>query len=144
MKNSKCLLSVLLACAASLSAQSRLLNIASFGAACGADLVASPIRTAAGVTLRFELTSAAPASVAVLVAGQQTVLPLPLPNTNCGLLVQPRATFIALVDAAGSAAFRFPVPSVAPVTLDFQVVTLALARNGRTAESSNGVRVTIQ
>lgn len=58
--------------------------------------------------------------------------------------VPPRATFIALVDAAGSAAFRFPLPPVAPVTIDFQVVTLALARNGRTAESSNGVRVTIQ
>ena len=60
------------------------------------------------------------------------------------LLVQPRAIFIALVDAAGSAAFRFPLPPVAPVTIDFQVVTLVLARNGRTAESSNGVRVTIQ
>ncbi len=130
--------------AAALSAQSRTVTFTPFGVACGADLAASLVRAAAGATVRVDLTNAAPGSVAVLVAGQQVPNPTPLPNSNCGLLVQPRATFVAVVDAVGAAAFRFVLPPISPLSLDFQAVTIALLRNGRTAESSNGIHLSVQ
>ena len=115
-----------------------------FGRPCGCDLAGSAVRTATGPVLRFDVTNAAPSSIAVLVLGQLAGTPFPLPGTNCLLLVQPRATLLQQVDVNGAAAFRFPLPPIAPLSVDFQAVTIALSRNGRTAESSNGVNLTVR
>jgi hypothetical protein len=119
-------------------------NFTPFGRPCGGDLAGSLVRTGTGPVVRFDVANAAPNSIAVMVIGQQLPVALPLPNSNCGLLVQPRATLLAQVDGNGAAAFRFPLPPIAPISLDFQAVTIALNRNGRTAESTNGVTLNVR
>jgi hypothetical protein len=119
-------------------------NFTPFGRPCGGDFAGSLVRTGTGPVVRFDVANAAPNSIAVMVIGQQLPVALPLPNSNCGLLVQPRATLLAQVDGNGAAAFRFPLPPIAPIALDFQVVTIALNRNGRTAESTNGVTLNVR
>jgi hypothetical protein len=111
----------------------------SFARPCGGDLAGQQVRSTSGSTVRFDVTNAAPNSYAVLVVGQEMLRGLQLPGSTCLLLVQPRATAILQVDASGAAAFRFGLPPISPLDLDFQAVTVALNRNGRTAESTNGV-----
>jgi hypothetical protein len=126
----------------SVAANAQTVTFTSFGRPCGGDLNGSQVRTATGTTVRFDVTNAAPNSVAVLVLGHQS-RPLPLPGSNCTLLVDPRATVLQQVDRTGAAAFRFQLPPIAPLSIDFQAVTIALNRNGRTAESTNGVNLAV-
>lgn len=108
----------------------------SFGRPCGGDLAGSIVR---GPAIQMDVTNAAPASVAILVAGHMAARPHPLPNSNCLLLVDPRLTLVTPVDRHGNASFHLRLPHVTPLDVDFQAVTIALHRNGRTAESTNGV-----
>jgi hypothetical protein len=112
---------------------------ASFIRPCGADLAGQQVRSPAGSAVRFDVTNAAPNCFAVMVVGQEMARGIQLPGSNCLLVVQPRATLVQQVDAAGATSFRFHLPPISPIDLDFQVVTVALSRNGRTAESTNGV-----
>jgi len=137
------LLSAVLGLSAASFAQSGIAFTA-FGRPCGGDLAGAVVRTTTGVALRFDVTNAAPDSIAVLVLGQQAVNPFPLPGSNCLLLVQPRATLLQRVDANGATAFRFPLPPISPLSVDFQAVTIALNRNGRTAESTNGLTLNVR
>lgn len=111
-----------------------------FGTPCGADLAGSQI-TARLPAVQMDVTNAAPASVAILAIGSQRIpTPIRLPGSSCTLIVNPRITLLAPVDARGHASFALRLPGVAtPFSLQFQAVTVALSRNGRTAESSNGV-----
>ena len=111
-----------------------------FGRPCGGDLAGSQI-TARLPAVQMDVTNAAPASVAILVlGGQQLPRPIQLPGSNCTLLVHPRVTMFAPVSARGAATVQLRLPIIRlPLSLEFQAVTLALSRNGRTAESTNGV-----
>jgi hypothetical protein len=107
-----------------------------FGRACGADLAGSLAR---GPAIQMDVSNAAPGSIAIFVAGHRTNRPHPLPNSNCLLVVEPRITLLEQVNLNGNARFLMRMPNVTPLAIDFQAVTIALNRNGRTAESSNGV-----
>jgi hypothetical protein len=122
------------------AAGAQTITFTAFGRPCGGDLDGSAVRAAGGAAVRFDVTNAAPNSVAVLVLGH-VGRPLPLPGSDCLLLVEPRATVLQQVDRTGTAAFRFHLPPIAPLSIDFQAVTIALNRNGRTAESTNGVNL---
>ena len=130
-----------IALSATLGAQT--CSFTSFGRPCGGDLAGSQVRTATGSAVRFDATNLAPGSVAIMVLGQAG-RQLPLPGSNCGLLVQPRDTQLATVDRLGDASFRFDLPRTLPVAADFQVVTIGLNRNGRIAESTNGVHLVVR
>ncbi len=110
----------------------------SFTRPCGTDLAGSQIR---GPGLQWDVTNAAPGSVAILAIGQAMRQPLPLPGTNCLLVVDPRLLLVAPVDRGGNAEFVLRLPPIAPLSIDFQAVTVALNRNGRTAESSNAIEM---
>lgn len=114
-----------------------------FGRPCGGVLAASQVRTPAGPTVVFDVSAAAPGSVAVLAIGHAQ-RPSPLPGSNCTLLVDPRALHFAQVDRVGQVSFRFPLPPVVPLLADVQVVTVGFDRNGRTAESTNGINITVR
>lgn len=109
-----------------------------FGRPCGGDLAGSQLRTAAGLGIQLDVTNAAPGSIAVLVIGQE-MRPVQLPGSNCTLIVDPRATLVQQVGRRGHTTFQLRLPPIAPLAVDFQVVTVALNRNGRTAESTNAV-----
>lgn len=110
-----------------------------FGRPCGGELNGSQLTRLPAV--QMDVTNAAPASLAILVLGaQQLPRPIQLPGSNCTLLVNPRVTLIAPVSARGTASFQLRLPNVAPrLAIEFQAVTLGLSRNGRIAESTNGV-----
>lgn len=118
-------------------------NFLAFGRPCGGDLaiqqVTSPTNPA-NSALVFDATNLAPGAVAVLVMGQQS-LGVQLPGSNCMLLVQRNHTVLGQANRAGSCSWRFPVPVRGQFTMDFQVVTFGLSRNGRLVESTNGVTV---
>ncbi|MFO1053417.1 MAG: hypothetical protein U1F36_14490 [Planctomycetota bacterium] len=107
-----------------------------FGRPCGGDLNGSQVR---GPAVQMDVTNAAPGSYAILCVGQQQ-RPVALPGSNCYLVVNPRITLNTQVDRAGNASFLLRLPNM-PINVDMQVVTVALSRNGRTAESTNGVNL---
>ena len=129
MKLSSILASVLLLAATTVAQNCTFTN---FGRPCGGDLAGSLVR---GPAIRMAVTNAAPSSVAVLVVGQTAARPHPLPGSNCLLLVDPRITFAQPVGPRGNTEFLMRLPNVRALDVDFQVVTVASSRNGRTAES---------
>jgi hypothetical protein len=110
-----------------------------FGRPCGGDLAGQQVTTPTASGIRFDAANLAPGAVAILVFGQQPSQGIQLPGSNCLLLVQPGSTVVAQADRTGSCTFRFPIPTRLPVAADFQVVTIGFTRNGRIAESTNGV-----
>ncbi len=117
-------------------------SFTSFGRPCGGDLAGSLNTTRAVPAIQMDVTNAAPSSFAILVAGHQAARPHSLPGSNCLLLVDPRITLVGSVDARGNATFLLSLPRIpTPWSIDFQAVTIALNRNGRTAESTDGVTV---
>jgi hypothetical protein len=129
------------ALAATLGAQT--CSFTKFGRPCGGDLAGSQVRTTAGSAVRFDASNLAPGAIAIMVMGQAG-RPIRLPGSNCGLLVQPRDTQIGTADRFGDASFRFQLPTTLPAQADFQVVTIGFDRNGRTAESTNGVHLVVR
>lgn len=133
----KTLIAAVLASTAAL-AQAPTCTFTDFGRPCGGDLAGQVVRTTNGAGVRLDVTGATPLSFAVLAAGQQA-RPIALPGSNCLLLVDPRITVLQQVDRTGATAFRFHLPPIAPLNVDFQAVTIALSRSGRMAESTDGV-----
>ena len=129
--------------ATALAAQGPVCTFTPFGRPCGGDLAGQQIRTPTGnAAVQFDVTNAAPGSAAILVLGQLLGTPVTLPGSNCSLLVNPRATSFVQVDRLGEASFALRLPVAARgLAIEVQVVTLALNRNGRTAESTNGIHL---
>lgn len=120
--------------------QSPTCTFTSFGRPCGGDLAAQQLTSRTGTTVRFDVTNAAPGSIAVLAIGH-AARPVALPGSNCSLLLDARATHFSQVDRLGQVSFRFPLPAIVPLIADVQVITVGFDRNGRTAESTNGLHV---
>ncbi len=112
-----------------------------FGRPCGGDLAGQQVTTPTRSTIRFDGQNLAPGAVAILVFAPQATRGVQLPGSNCTLLVQPGHTVLGQVDAAGACTFGFPIPARLPITADFQLVTIGFTRNGRIAESTNGVHL---
>lgn len=120
-------------------------SFADFGRPCGGDLAGSLVRGRTGPNVQLDVTRADAGAVAILVLGTHLArVPHPLPGSPCLLLVEPRATMFGTVDRAGSAQFSLPLPPIAPLVVDFQVVTVELARAGREAKSTDGVELRVR
>lgn len=102
---------------------------------CGSDLAGAVVR---GPAVQWNVTNAAPASYAVLAIGQQA-RPMPLPGTDCLLVVNPRVMLVQPVDSRGNSTFLLRLPPITGLSLDFQAVTVAVNRRGRFAESTNAI-----
>lgn len=111
----------------------------SFGSPCGGDLVGQHFPSQSA--LAFHGLNLAPFAFAVLVAAPQAQPGAQLPGSNCLLLVPPTFMSSAVTDAAGSCSFVFTSPTRLPFGVDLQIVTLGVFRNGRTAESTNGLDI---
>lgn len=134
----KCLsLVAAIALCSSMSAQT--CRIVSFGTPCGGDLAGQHFRSQS--TFVFQGSNLAPFAFAVLVAAPQTQPGAQLPGSNCLLLVPPTWMASAVTDAAGACSFVFSAPTRIPFGVDVQIVTFGFFRNGRTAESTNGLDV---
>ena len=112
-----------------------------FGRPCGGDLAGQQVTTPTASGIRFDGSNLAPGAVAILVLGQQAAQGIQLQGSNCLLVVQPGSTVVGQADRAGACMFRFPIPARLPIAADFQVVTIGFTRNGRIAESTNGVHL---
>jgi len=112
-----------------------------FGRPCGGDLAGQQVTTPTASGIRFDGSHLAPGAVAILVLGQQAAQGIQLPGSNCLLVVQPGNTVLGQADRTGACLFRFPIPARLPIAADFQVVTIGFTRNGRIAESTNGVHL---
>ncbi len=126
------------------AAQGTTMSFSSFGTACGATLTGTVLRTTTAAVARLDVTNALAGAPAILVAGGPALAPSPLPNSTCTLLVNPRVTTFVVLDAVGSAAFRFQIPPIVPISVDFQALIYTPTRAGRMVESSNGTRFTAQ
>jgi len=133
------LLIALAATATAASAQTYTLT--SFGRPCPGTLQGQVVTTPQGRALRLAVSGAAADELALLVLGHQAATPHPLPNTNCLLLVDPRATMLSMTDAAGNASFATRLPPIVPITIDFQAGTVDFTRVGRAVETTNGIRL---
>lgn len=122
-------------------AQAQTCVFTGFGRPCGGNLSGQQVTTRTATTVRLDGTALAPGAIAVLVLGQQAASPITLPGSNCLLLVQHNNSVVAQADRTGAVAFRFPIPARLPMSVDIQVVTIGFTRNGRIAESTNGLTV---
>jgi hypothetical protein len=113
----------------------------SLGRPCGGTLTGSVERTTNGPTILMDVSNAAPGAACVLVIGPALRVAQPLPNSLCDLLVDPRITLVGTVDAQGNTTFRMPLPTVTPLTVDFQAVTVGITRRGRMADATNAERM---
>lgn len=109
-----------------------------FGRPCGGAMAGSLVR---GPAIRMAVTGAMPGEAALLVVGHAMSTPLPLPGSNCLLLVQPRVVLQGSTDRAGAANFVMRLPPIVPLNVDFQCVVVDITRTGRVAESTNGVNL---
>ncbi len=134
----KLLATALLSCAA-VTAQTYTLT--PFGPACAGTLQGQVVTLPNGHGLRLGATQLAPNAIAVLVLGHQSTVPSPLPGSNCTLLIDPRATQMALTGPRGRAAWQQRIPPMLPISFDLQVVTLQPTPTGRLAESTNALNL---
>jgi hypothetical protein len=116
-------------------------NFQLFGRPCGGNLAGQQVTTPTAQGIRFDGSGLAPGAIAILVLGQQAAAPIALPGSTCQLLVQHSNTVVAQADRTNAVMFRFPMPARLPITADFQIVTIGFTRNGRIAESTNGVTI---
>lgn len=121
------------------SAPAETCRFVSFGSPCGGDLVGQHFRSPSALV--FHGLNLAPFAFAVLVAAPQARPGAQLPGSNCLLLVPPTFMSSAVTDAAGACSFVFTAPTRLQFGVDLQIVTLGFFRNGRTAESTNGLDV---
>lgn len=126
--------------AVALSAQTYTLT--DFGRQCGGNLSGQVVQNPTGTGLRLAVSGATPNAVALLVMGHRAPAPIALPGSACLLLVDARGTMLAQTNALGNASFFVPVPPAVPLTVLFQVVVATPAANGRTVESTDGLRLT--
>lgn len=121
------------------SASAQTCRFVSFGSPCGGDLVGQHLPSQSALV--FHGLNLAPFAFAVLVAAPQAQPGAQLPGSNCLLLVPPTFMSSAVTDAAGACSFVFTAPTRLPFGVDLQIVTLGFFRNGRTAESTNGLDI---
>lgn len=127
----------------SVSAAAQTYTLSSFGTQCGGDLQGQVVTAPAGSAMQLGVTGARPNAHAILVIGHQFTTPVPLPGSQCLLLVDPRGTMLTTTTATGTAHFVFHVPPVVPITIDFQAVIVSHSHHhGLVAESTDGVRLT--
>jgi len=132
-------LTLVAALASCVSAPAQTCRFVSFGSPCGGDLFGQHVPSQSALV--FHGLNLAPFAFAVLVAAPQLQPGAQLPGSNCLLLVPPTFMSSAVTDAAGACSFVFTAPTRLQFGVDLQIVTLGFFRNGRTAESTNGLNI---
>lgn len=114
-------------------------EISPFGRPCGGELAGRAALGDRAIDVGLRISGAAASTVGVIALGDQLDRPLPLPGSDCLLLVLPQHLVTFHTDPNGDGHASLRLPARLPLRVSLQAITVVIDRSGLSLFSTNGL-----